>query len=342
MSLISVRNLKFKYASSKRNIVDDVSFVIGKGSYTAIVGYNGSGKSTLARIMCGLENPQSGEVEIEEGNKIGIVFQSPKNQLVSGIVSRDTSFGPQNLGLSPAEVELRTIESLNIVDMLDRAQDSTNALSLGQTQKIALSGVLALHPEILILDEAVSMLDPDSRKEVLEFIKYWHKCGNTIIQITHDMEVINDADNVIGMEDGKIFFYGTKNAFLENEENVFRINGNALPVVNKSEIKFNSEIALAVKNLNFFYNKEEKEHGVKNVSFNLHKGTLSALTGPSGAGKSTILELCSGLLRPENEDSIIYSNKKVLLAQQNAQSALFESFAADDVAFGPRDRKSVV
>lgn len=337
MSLISVRNLKFKYASSKRNIVDDVSFVIGKGSYTAIVGYNGSGKSTLARIMCGLETPQSGEVEIEEGNKIGIVFQSPKNQLVSGIVSRDTSFGPQNLGLSPAEVELRTIESLNIVDMLDRAQDSTNALSLGQTQKIALSGVLALHPEILILDEAVSMLDPDSRKEVLEFIKYWHKCGNTIIQITHDMEVINDADNVIGMEDGKIFFYGTKNAFLENEENVFRINGNALPVVNKSEIKFNSEITLAVKNLNFFYNKEEKEHGVKNVSFNLHKGTLSALTGPSGAGKSTILELCSGLLRPENEDSVIYSNEKVLLAQQNAQSALFESFAADDVAFGPRN-----
>lgn len=341
MSLLSVKNLTFKYSQNGRNIVNDVSFVIGKGSYTAIVGYNGSGKSTLARLICGLEVPSSGSIEIQENQKIGIVFQSPKDQLVSSIVSRDTSFGPQNLGLSAAEVELRTIESLNIVDMLDRAGDSSNALSLGQTQKIALSGVLALRPEILILDEAVSMLDPQSKKDILDFIKYWHKCGNTVIQITHDMEVVEQADNVIGMEDGKIFFYGTKQAFLADKNNVFRINGNSLDVRNKSTLK-KEEVSLSVRNLSYKYNTKDRKYGVENINFDLYKGTLTALTGPSGAGKSTILELCAGLLQndvsSENKKSTgIYSEKRPVLAQQNAKSALFESFAADDVAFGPRN-----
>lgn len=335
MSLINVKNLTFRYPQDERNIVNDVSFVIEKGSYTSIVGYNGSGKSTLARLISGLENPTSGTIEITEGNKIGIVFQSPKNQIVSGIISRDTAFGPQNLGLNSAEIELRTIECLNIVDMLDRAQDSSSALSLGQTQKIALSGVLALRPEILILDEAVSMLDPDSRKDILDFIKYWHKCGNTIIQITHDLEVVKDSDNVIGIEDGRIFYYGTTQNFLSDKNNLFRINGNPLPVCDKSVFnQSKKEVTFSVRNLSFIYNHSEKKCGVSDVNFDLYKGSLTALTGPSGAGKSTLLELCSGLLVPQNPQSI-YSESKPVIAQQNAQAALFESFAADDVAFGP-------
>ena len=229
MSVITVKNLSFKYPQNSKAALSDVSFGIEKGSYVAIVGYNGCGKSTLARLLCGLEVPASGSITIEENNRIGIVFQSPKDQLVSGIVSRDTAFGPQNLGLNPGEVELRVIESLNNVDMLDRASSSTSALSLGQTQKIALSGVLALRPEILILDEAVSMIDPVARKEILELLRYWHKCGNTIIQITHDMEVLADADSVIGIENGKVFFYGTQKAFLEDKANVARICGEPLP-----------------------------------------------------------------------------------------------------------------
>lgn len=333
MSLIRVKSLSFRYPQSKRNIVDDVSFVIEKGSYTAIVGYNGSGKSTLARLISGLEMPLSGQIEISGENKIGIVFQSPKNQIVSGIVNRDTAFGPQNLGLSAAETELRTIECLNIVDMLDRAESSTSALSLGQTQKVALSGVLALRPEILILDEAVSMLDPVSRKDILDFIKYWHKCGNTVIQITHDLEIINDTDSVIGMEEGKIFFYGTSSAFLSDENNKFRLTGNEIPVCKRSGIDFSKkEVTLSVRDLSFSYNT--KKYGIHDINFDLYKGTVTALTGPSGAGKSTILELCAGLLNPQNEKSI-FSDKKPVLAQQNAQAALFEAFAADDVAYGP-------
>ncbi len=344
MSVISVNNLVYKYPESNKNAVDNLSFVIERGSYTAIVGYNGSGKSTLARLLCGLENPESGTIQIKENQQIGIVFQHPKDQLVSGLVSRDTAFGPQNLGLSDSEVELRTIESLNIVDMLDRSGSSTSALSLGQTQKIALSGVIALRPEILILDEAISMLDPQSRSDILDFVRYWHKCGNTIIQITHDLEVLKDADTVIGMEDGKIFFYGTKNAFLKDPENVKRIEGIPLPVTDKKNLaeSSNKQVSLSVRNLNFSYDKDDKEgksHGVKDINFDLYKGTVTALTGPSGSGKSTILELCSGLLNPDkNPETLISAQDHPTLALQNAKAALFEAFAADDVAFGPRNQ----
>lgn len=333
MSVITVKNLNFKYPQNNKAALSDVSFGIEKGSYVAIVGYNGCGKSTLARLICGLEQPDSGSIQIEENNRIGIVFQSPKDQLVSGIVSRDTAFGAQNLGLSAGEVELRVIESLNVVDMLDRASSSTSALSLGQTQKIALSGVLALRPEILILDEAVSMIDPEARVEILEFLRYWHKCGNTIIQITHDMEVLKDADSVIGIEDGRVFFYGTQKVFLENKENIQRICGDTLPV-NDRKAAFNKKV-LRLENVTYTH---DSKHGIFNINLDFHRGSLNALTGPSGAGKSTILEVCSGLAIPKEGKVYCETSKRPVLAQQNAQAALFEAFAADDVAFGPRNQ----
>ena len=339
MSVIRVKNLNFKYPQSNKAALSVVSFGIEKGSYVAIVGYNGCGKSTLARLLCGLEVPESGTIEIEENNRIGIVFQSPKDQLVSGVVSRDTAFGPQNLGLKPGEVELRVIESLNIVDMLDRASSSTSALSLGQTQKIALSGVLALRPEILILDEAVSMLDPESRGEILEFIRYWHKCGNTIIQITHDMEVLSDADSVIGIEDGKVFFYGTQKAFLADKENVKRICGENLPVNPRNKDLSKNELSLTLRNLSYIHsNSKQNAHGIFDINLDFYKGSLTALTGASGAGKSTLMEVSTGLLIPQEGEIKSFTESRPVLAQQNAQAALFEAFAADDVAFGPRNR----
>ncbi len=334
MSVITVKNLSFKYPQSNKAALFDVSFGIEKGSYVAVVGNNGCGKSTLVRLLCGLEVPESGTIQIEENNKIGIVFQSPKDQLVSSIVSRDTAFGPQNLGLSAGEVELRVIESLNIVDMLDRAESSTSALSLGQTQKIALSGVIALRPEILILDEAVSMLDPVSRTEILDFVRYWHKCGNTIIQVTHDAETLEDADTVLGLEDGRVTFYGTKRAFLENEKFVKRLNGE--PLEKNKRIRADDEVVLSLRNVSYTHEKAEHNgHGIFDINLDFYKGTITALTGASGAGKSTFLEVCAGLLVPAAGE--IRAVSRPALAQQNAQAALFESFAADDVAFGARN-----
>ena len=332
MSVISVEQLKFKYQNAKKNAVDGISFCIEKGAYTAIVGSNGSGKSTLARLLCGLETPLEGSIQVQENQNIGIVFQSPKDQIVSSIVSRDTSFGPKNLKLKKGEIELRTIESLSVVDLLDKANDSTSALSLGQTQKAALSGIIALHPEILILDEAISMLDPTSREDILQFVKRWQKYGNTIIHITHDIEVVKQADNVIAMENGKIFFYGKSSAFLADENNVFRLNGTTLEKKDKSLWnKSKKEVVVKFEDVCFNYNEKSS---VDNISFELYKGSITALTGSSGAGKSTILELAAGLLE---QKSGFISGVRGALAQQNAQAALFEQFAGDDVAFGPRN-----
>lgn len=332
MSVISVEQLKFKYQNAKKNAVDGVSFCIEKGAYTAIVGSNGSGKSTLARLLCGLETPLEGSIQVQENQNIGIVFQSPKDQIVSSIVSRDTSFGPKNLKLKKGEIELRTIESLSVVDLLDKANDSTSTLSLGQTQKAALSGIIALHPEILILDEAISMLDPTSREDILQFVKRWQKYGNTIIHITHDIEVVKQADNVIAMENGKIFFYGKSSAFLADENNVFRLNGDPLEKKDKSLWnKSKKDVVVKFDDVCFNYNEKSS---VDNISFELYKGSITALTGSSGAGKSTILELAAGLLE---QKSGFISGVRGALAQQNAQAALFEQFAGDDVAFGPRN-----
>lgn len=332
MSVISVEQLKFKYQNAKKNAVDGVSFCIEKGAYTAIVGSNGSGKSTLARLLCGLETPLEGSIQVQENQNIGIVFQSPKDQIVSSIVSRDTAFGPKNLKLKKGEIELRTIESLSVVDLLDKANDSTSALSLGQTQKAALSGIIALHPEILILDEAISMLDPTSREDILQFVKRWQKYGNTIIHITHDIEVVKQADNVIAMENGKIFFYGKSSAFLADENNVFRLNGTPLEKKDKSLWnKSKKDVVVKFDDVCFNYNEKSS---VDNISFELYKGSITALTGSSGAGKSTILELAAGLLE---QKSGFISGVRGALAQQNAQAALFEQFAGDDVAFGPRN-----
>lgn len=343
MSIISAKNLNFSYSAGKK-VIDDISFEIEDGSYTAIIGSNGSGKSTLSRIICGLLTQESGQLEIDKSVRVGLVFQSPKDQIVSGIVSRDTAFGPQNLGLSQAEIELRTIECLNIVDLLEKAQASTSALSLGQTQKTALSGMIAIWPEILILDEALAMIDPETRENIFDFLRYWHKEGHTIIHITHDMEAIREAESIIMMDKGKIIFTGSCFDFFNNDLLVEKIRGPRLRKISDvTEVPVNSEISeakipeksLTFSHVSFQYSKDS-EAVLKDVSFTLYKGQLVALTGVSGAGKSTLMELACGLLK-ETEGEI-HSVIRPLIAQQNASAALFESFAADDVAFGPRNQ----
>src|SRR5574344_1117235 len=256
MNILTVQDISFSYPDSESKALDGVSFSVEKGEYTAVLGTNGSGKSTLARIICGFLQQSSGQIIVDntasnqtdalsknksavqkkDGSIItGIVFQEPKNQIVSGIVSRDTSFGPENLGLPSAEVEQRTIESLAVNGLLDRALSRTNALSLGQTQKLALSGILALHPDVLVLDEATAMLDPESRIELLEFIDYGHRHGQTIIHITHDKDEAERAQKIITLDSGKIIFIGSKEQFKNNTEIINNVFGKKLEKV--SELK---------------------------------------------------------------------------------------------------------
>lgn len=334
-AVITVNNLSYSYDSKKA--LDRVSFCLEPSSYTAIVGSNGSGKSTLCRLICGLIENQEGEIIIEQGKRIGLVFQSPKDQIVSGKVYRDTAFGPQNLKLTPDEVELRTIECLSVVELLHKAEAPSNALSLGQTQKLAFAGMLAVSPDILILDEATAMLDPSSRENIYEILRSFNRRGSTIIHITHDLDAVKEASDVIGLEEGRIFFNGTSADFLKKPELVRKIRGELLKKAEKMDLS-GREVSFSFDNISFAYaNKHDDENAflLNNISFSLYKGTLTALTGPSGAGKSTLLELGAGLLEPTGGS--VLCNQKPALAQQNCAAALFEAFASDDVAFGPRN-----
>lgn len=321
MNIITLKNISFSYPSQDSFVFENFSLSVEEGDYIAITGKNGCGKSTLSRIIAGLLKPVSGSVEIAQGLVIALVFQNPKNQLISGMVSRDTAFGPKNQKCSKSEIELRTIESLNITGILDKASSSTMALSLGQTQKVALSGMIAMNPDILILDEALSMLDDESKSDIYSFLDYFHKNGKTIIHITHEEEAVKRADKIISM-DGTV-----PNEKLDLE----KIN----TVVKKSENETDKdEVAFVFDHVSFSYDMENPV--LEDVSFTLKKGKLYALEGPSGAGKSTIMETGCGLLKPQAGK--VYSCGKVVLCQQNAQSGIFESFAADDVAFGPRNQ----
>jgi energy-coupling factor transport system ATP-binding protein len=339
--IISVKNLSYSFGNNKA--IDDISFSIDEGSYTAIVGVNGSGKSTLCRLISGLLENQSGEITVAKDKRIGLIFQSPKDQIVSGKVYRDTAFGPQNLKLSEDEVELRTIEALSVVELLDKAESPSNALSLGQTQKLALAGMLATKPDILILDEATAMLDPSSRQTVYEVLRGLNNRGNTIIHITHDLDAVKECGNVIGLENGRIFYEGPAADFLCDEALVSKIKGEPLEKCKRDEVRLTQK-TFSFEDVCFSYNEAgtgagagsgAAAHFINNVSFDFYKGTLTALTGASGAGKSTLLELGAGLLKPAGGK--VLCNCKPALAQQNCSAALFEAFAADDVAFGPRN-----
>ena len=335
---VSVKQLCFSYENAPEPAVQDVSFELDSGSYTVIAGVNGSGKSTTARIIAGLLQPSGGTVKIASGLKTGFVFQSPKDQLICGVIARDTAFGPQCQSLPASEIELRTIESLKATGMLDYAMHKSMFLSLGQTQKAALSGILAINPDILILDESVSMLDPKSREEIFTFLDMLHKKKRTILHITHDSDAISRAKDIIVMNGGKIIWKGNSSSFFADKTgSVYRsVFGTPLEkrscFQKKTQKSPSTEILLKAENISFSYGTHKI---LKNVSFSLKRGTLTALTGASGSGKTTLLEILAGLKKQDS--GTVRSADKPLLCQQNSDAALFEVFAADDVAFGPRN-----
>jgi len=328
MSLLEINSVEYKYPQSSKKALDNVSLCVEQGEYIAVLGSNGSGKSTLARLMAGFFKPDSGAVSLQKDVLPGIVFQQPKEQIVAGIVERDTAFGPQNLSMTKGEIELRTIECLSVVGLADRASSRTFELSLGQTQRLAFSGILALFPDLLILDEVTAMLDPASRNELVEFIDRWNKKGHTVIHVTHDEDEALHAKRIIVMESGRIVFDGLRKEFMASPETIERVFGKdeVLPEKKVSS----SEESLCIKNLSFGYPERKIFSG---LNLCLKKGTLTALTGPSGCGKSTLFECLAGLKTPQS--GIISAVSRPVLALQESEAALFEPCAADDVAFGP-------
>ncbi len=223
--IITIEDLTFEYTKGDgkevKKALNGVSLEIDEGSFTAIIGKNGSGKSTLAKNLNGLLVPTSGTVFVdgydtrdddtiwEIRQRAGMVFQNPDNQLVSSIVEDDVAFGPENLGVDPAEIRRRVDKALEDVNMGQYRQKAPHLLSGGQKQRIAIAGVVAMRPKIIIFDEPTAMLDPKGRKDIMRIIDELHREGITVILITHFMEEVVNADRVIIMNGGKILLDGT-------------------------------------------------------------------------------------------------------------------------------------
>ena len=227
MNFISIQNVRFSYDDIEETknpvyAVDGVSLEFEKGGFTAVIGHNGCGKSTLAKHLNAMLLPDSGKVYVDGDDtsdenktydireKVGLVLQNPDNQLVASIVEEDVAFGPENLGIEPAEIRTRVDNALKAVGMYDYRMHAPYKLSGGQKQRIAIAGVLAIEPQCIVLDEPTAMLDPSGRTEVMNtLIKLNREMGITVILITHFMEEAVLADRVVVMDGGKVLTQGT-------------------------------------------------------------------------------------------------------------------------------------
>ncbi len=220
--MISISEVEYSYDSSDKKALNGVSLEIGEGEFVAIVGHNGSGKSTLAKMLNALILPDSGSVTVfgmdtadEEKTldirrRVGMVFQNPDNQIVTTVVEEDVGFGPENLGVPTDEILVRVEKALQAVDMTGYARSGPHMLSGGQKQRIAIAGVLAIQPDVLVLDEATAMLDPLGRKAVLEIAQRLNReDGITVVMITQYMDEAVAADRIVVMNEGTIKMQGT-------------------------------------------------------------------------------------------------------------------------------------
>ena len=229
MASILLQDVSFSYSSSSRSILSGLSFTVEAGTFLCIAGANGSGKSTLSLLLNGLLVPSSGKVLIDgmdTGDKknryeirrrVGLLFQNPDNQIVGDTVEDDIAFGPENLALEEEEITKRVDMALSATGLSDKRYLSPSSLSGGEKAKLGIAGLLALDPEVLVLDEATAMLDPKARKDVLETLERLKtKYNKTIILITHNGDETLAADRIIVLEDGKVAFDGNRSQVYSN------------------------------------------------------------------------------------------------------------------------------
>ena len=241
---ISLENVSYTYQSGtpfERRALFDMTVTIKDGSYTAFIGHTGSGKSTIMQLLNGLYLPTSGQVKVDDTiinsqsknkeikpirKKVGLVFQFPESQLFAETVLEDIAFGPQNFGVSKEEAEQRAIESLKLVGLPEEFhRQNPFDLSGGQMRRVAIAGILAMQPDILVLDEPTAGLDPQGRKELMSLFKQLHLSGITIVLVTHLMDDVADYATAVNvMEKGRLVLSGTpkdvfqKVAFLKEKQ----------------------------------------------------------------------------------------------------------------------------
>ena len=232
-TILTAKDLKFRYDPEQpQYALNGVSMEVKRGEFVAVLGANGCGKSTLAKHFNAILLPESGTVLVEQMDtrdesqlynirqKVGMVFQSPDNQIVATVVEEDVAFALENLGVPPQEMRRRVDDAMKMAGVYEYRERAPHNLSGGQKQRVAIAGVVAMRPDCLILDEATAMLDPRGREQVMQTIHYLNKnMGITVVSITHYMEEAARADRVLVMSQGRVVMEGTpKQVFSQTEK----------------------------------------------------------------------------------------------------------------------------
>ena len=260
-SIITFEHVNFKYQSEDNFSLDDISFSIPANAWTCIVGHNGSGKSTIGKLMTGIEQATSGHINInglemseanltKVRNELGVVLQNPDNQFVGATVEYDVAFGMENRAIPEAEMHTRVTQVLEEVNMLDIRSQAPHSLSGGQKQRVAIAGILAINPNIILLDEANSMLDPIGKASVTALMQRLNKeKGVTIVSITHDLSEAQYADHLIVMHEGRIVEEGHPEKIFEQADMLTTIGLDLPFAIKLNQMIYNETAFITYKGL---------------------------------------------------------------------------------------------
>ena len=227
--IIEVRNVTYRYAGSRVNVLDQVSLTINRGDFVALIGQNGAGKTTLAKTFNGLLQPSTGDLLVDSKNTrsaglaqlarvVGYVYQNPDHQIFAKSVREEVAFGPRNLGMSTAEVNAAVEHALDLVEMAHEADSYPFVLGRGQRQKLAVASVIAMGSPVMVVDEPTTGLDLRGALNIMNLLRRWNASGRTIIVITHDMDIVAEyASRSIVMTKGKVVADGDTRCILTNE-----------------------------------------------------------------------------------------------------------------------------
>jgi len=371
--MLKVENLTFTYPGRGEPTLRDVNLKVSRGEFVLVTGPTGCGKSTLLKTINGLIPHESGgrlkgKVVVdgkdtqksslsEITQRVGLVFQSPDDQIFSTMVEDEVAFGPENLCLSREVIEERIRESLDLVGLAGFRERATSTLSGGEKQRLAIASVLAMSPQVLALDEPLSQLDPKGSQEVLKVLTELNKKGITIILVEHRIPlvfplitriaVLDKGRIVLDEEKGRV----TKHLALFQKlglespcEPTFSLNSNFL--TGKVFKKPESKVVLKAKDVYFRYEKGGA-YALKGISLEIKEGEMVAILGNNGSGKSTLLLHLAGILHPEkgklevlgkNSNNINPSSLagKVGMVFQNPDLLLFNPTVQREIEFGPR------
>lgn len=379
---VELRDIRFTYDSGATWALDGVNLTIRQGERVCLAGPNGSGKSTLSRIIAGLAAPDAGHVTLLGNNVfdesgahadayrsarhgIGAVFQHPEDQIVTTITEDDVAFGPENLAIAHDDIDMRIAMSLDAVDMSEQREADPTRMSGGQQQRVAIAGMLAMNPEILVLDEPTAMLDPQGRADIMHILDELQQRGTTIILVTHHRDEFANADRIIRLDSGRIVqsAHSDTASIPEMDESDTAREGNPIAksnIANGASKPASAVPIIEIRNLTYQYPNSNKPV-LDKLSITINAGETVAITGHNGAGKTTLARLLCALDQPQsgnitintipvarqrtngNMQSLKRADREKLHAtigyvMQHPERQLFAETVAEDIAYGPRNQ----